>query len=258
VHAKSSSGGAETNEVIAPDALLAITAEQLRVPLTTLQLQLHSLTRSMTRSPNLPAAQFSPRVLTILGQARRLADMVDAAEDVSLAMHGELQAELCWTSLELGEVIRTVVHDAAERAREQGCLMRVSIDQPLWGEWDPARVRRMVAALVHNALQYAPGKPIVVATKLSGECAYVEVRDQGPGVSDIDLARMHESILLPRRSQSGSGTGLWLAARVARAMGGTVSGKRAPTGGSIFCIELPLSPPTQPIGKLTDLGPRPV
>ncbi len=212
----------------------------------------------MTRSPNLPAAQLSPRVATILGQARRLADMVDAAEDVSLAMHGELQAELCWTSLELGEVIRTVVHDAAERAREQACLVRVSIDQPVWGEWDPARVRRMVAALVHNALQYAPGKPVVVTTRLAGECAYVEVSDQGAGISDIDLARLQESTGLPKRSQSGSGTGLWLTGRVARALGGTVSGERVPTGGSIVTIELPLSPPTQPIGKLTAARPRPL
>ena len=250
MQAKSNSGTDPTSDLSTSDALLAVTAEQLRAPLTSLQLQLHSLTRSITRSPNLPAAQLSARVLTILGQARRLSDMVDAAEDVSLVLRGELHAELRWASLELGEVVRTVVHDNAERAREQGCQIRLVIDQAIWGEWDPGRTRRMVSSLLQNALQYAPRQPIVVSTRTTGDCGYVEISDRGPGIQDSDLARMDDRTRMPSRTASGSGTGLWLTANVARAMGGSLSAKRLVDGGSVFSLELPLSPPTQPLERI--------
>lgn len=187
---------------------------------------------------------------SILGQARRLSDMIDAAEDLALVLHGELQAELRWTSMELGEVVRTVVHDSAERAREQGCQVRVSIERAVWGEWDPGRTRRMVASLLQNALQYAAKRPIVISTRSSGECGYVEVLDQGPGIGDVDLARIADSTPMPPRTASGSGQGLWLTANVARAMGGALSGERLADGGSVFVLELPLSPPTQPIQRI--------
>jgi len=255
VQSKTSSGAGQTPDASAPDVLLGITAEQLRAPLTTLQLQLHSLTRSMTRSPNLPAAQLSPRVLTILGQARRLSDMVDAAEDVSLVLRGELQAELRWTSLELGEIVRTVLHDNTERAREQGCQIRLASNQAVWGEWDPGRTRRMVSSLLNNALQYGAKHPVVIATRTAVECGYIEVSDRGPGIRAADLARIDDDVPMPGRTASGSGTGLWLTANVARAMGGSLTGKRLPDGGSWFCLELPLSPPTQPITRIAPRSP---
>jgi two-component system, OmpR family, sensor kinase len=207
----------------------------------------------MTRSPNLPAAQLSPRVMTILGQARRLVDMVDTAEDVSHVLQGVLESELRWSSLELGEVVRTVVHDSAERSREQGCQIRLVIDEAVWGEWDPARTRRMVSSLLHNALQYAPRRPVTITVRTSGECGYIEVSDRGPGIQDSDLVRLENRTRTPVRTASGSGAGLWLAANVARAMGGSLSGNRLPDGGSSFLLELPLSPPTQPIERI---GPR--
>lgn len=223
--------------------LLGSAAQQLRAPLTSLQLKLQRFARTIARTPQLPAAQIIQHLQALQNQALRMADIVDATDDFARALAGELEADLHPAPIELGRLVESVVEEHRERAAEQGCELRTTVQQAVWGEWDPTRVRLVIAGLLRNALVFAPKKPVTVTTLLSGNSfGCVEIRDEGPGISDADLLRLDSSkVQLPARTQTGAGWGLWLGAQVASALGGRLEGRRRKQAGSAFSLYLPLT-----------------
>lgn len=227
--------------------LLGSATQQMRAPLTTMQLQLQLITRSLNRSPQLLASQLTPRLQVLQSQSRRLADMVEAAEDLARILAGEIVPDLHAVPVDLGRLVETIVEEHSEQAREQGCELRTTTEQVVWGEWDPARVRRIIASLLHNALLFAPKNPVSITTLLSSDnFGCVEVRDQGPGIAQSELRRLEPNAPAPSRTQTGAGWGLWLSAQLARAMGGRLEGRRPSAGGSVFVLSLPLTPAEAP------------
>jgi signal transduction histidine kinase len=222
--------------------LVGSAAQQLRAPLTSMQLTLQRFARSVGRTPQLPAAQITQHLASLQNQAQRLADMIDATDDFARALIGDLKQDLHPAPIELGRLVESVVAEHRKRAEEQGCELKSTVQTVVWGEWDQARVRLVLSGLLRNALVYAPKKPVTITTLVSADnLGCVEVRDEGPGISDFDLRRLQASAQqIPQRSQTGAGWGLWLGAQVARAMGGRLEGRRRQSGGSAFSLLLPL------------------
>lgn len=237
-------------------------AQQLRAPLTSMQLKLQRFARSVARTPQLPAAQIAQHLQALQSQALRMADMIDATDDFARALSGDLKGDLHPAPIEIGRLVESVVEEYRERATEQGCELRTTVEQAVWGEWDPTRLRLVLAGLLRNALVFAPKKPVTVITLLSSDnFGCVEIKDEGPGISDLELRRLDTSKMqLPTRTQTGAGWGLWLSAQVAKAMGGRIEGHRRKTGGSKFTLYLPLTAAksqsgTAPTSANTNRGP---
>ncbi len=111
-------------------------------------------------------------------------------------------------------------------------------------EMDPRFVKRAVLNLLDNAARYSPRtEPIEIASRVEADHLVVEVRDRGPGIPP----ELHERIFEPffrgeaaAGDSSGSGLGLSIVQRIAKAHGGQVSVKSS-TSGSQFRITLPLT-----------------
>ena len=132
---------------------------------------------------------------------------------------------------ELGEItLRPAMVDMADEARHvlagwrQGALRHVSVAAE--GESivhaDPARVRQILRNLLANAVKYG-GETIEVAVGFDGAHRYVDVIDDGPGVSPEEAesvfepyARAHD---VPGLTAS-LGLGLSISRKLAQAMGG--------------------------------------
>ncbi len=134
---------------------------------------------------------------------------------------------------------------ALEIEPEATTLPTLLLDEPL--------ISRAIGNLVDNALKYAPPPgPVVIRLRRAGSLAIVEVVDEGPGIPLADQARIFQPFvrLAPARAadSSGSGLGLALAQRIARAHGATLSVHSAPGWGSRFrlCLLLPPRPRPSP------------
>jgi two-component system OmpR family sensor kinase len=83
-----------------------------------------------------------------------------------------------------------------------------------------------------------------VTVTAHGAEALVGVRDEGPGISDEDRARIFERFYRadPSRSRAkgGSGLGLSIVAAVVHAHGGRVDVESEPGQGAQFTVRLPL------------------
>jgi two-component system OmpR family sensor kinase len=77
----------------------------------------------------------------------------------------------------------------------------------------------------------------------SGEEAFVEVADEGPGISEQQAAVVFERFFRadPSRSREtgGAGLGLAIVATIVRVHGGHVTAEPRPGGGALFKVVLP-------------------
>ena len=115
-------------------------------------------------------------------------------------------------------------------------------------EGDETLLQLAVTHLVRNAVQASPAGGRVrmaVHRAQAGVCLVVE--DEGPGIPDVDPARVFEPFFLTRAN--GRGLGLAIVRRVVHAHGRTVRAMGRPGGGARFEVHLPLAgrdvPPAQ-------------
>lgn len=173
----------------------------------------------------------------LLGLLDDLADLeVVEAEDFSVAPD----------RIDLADVARRAAGILGVRARERG----IAVDAPRAGESLPAvaefrRVLQVLLNLLGNAIRYAPADSQVwvrleEGESASGPRARVIVADQGPGLDAAQQAKVFEKFeRLGRSGDGGSGLGLYISRRLARAMGGDLTVESAPGQGARFILDLP-------------------
>jgi signal transduction histidine kinase len=116
-------------------------------------------------------------------------------------------------------------------------------DHPVPAHCDDGRALQVVANLVGNALKYSPEDAEVrVRLRLGGGHAQVVVADHGRGIPADQLAKVFEKFHRVEdpmtMSTSGSGLGLFIARRLARAMGGDIVVSSTLNVGSVFTLTL--------------------
>lgn len=111
-------------------------------------------------------------------------------------------------------------------AREVGVRWLGGPSTPLSGS--PTAVRQVLDNLIRNAVEASPpGAEVEVALAPGG----VEVRDRGPGVPAALRPRLYEPFATTRAD--GTGLGLAVSQRIARALGGRIVHEDRPGGGTL-------------------------
>jgi signal transduction histidine kinase len=232
--------------VHARDEFLSIASHELKTPLTALRLQLQNAQRRWPERHGEPAPAW-------MAAALRQLDRMDAlvAELLDLARIRAGRFALVLERVDLAELVR----GSAERLREvlgrAGNALAVEAEAPLAVDCDPARIEQVLANLVANAGQHAPGSAVTVRAFARGERVAFEVEDEGPGIPEEARARVFEPYerVEGRRGQ-GLGLGLYIARQIVTAHGGAIVVASGARGGARFTVELPASrrpgPPAHP------------
>jgi signal transduction histidine kinase len=144
--------------------------------------------------------------------------------------------------IDLADVSRRAAGILGVRARERG----IEIHAPAEGDsaltiGEFRRVLQILLNLLGNALRYAPeGSDVRLSVKRKDGRAMITVADQGPGLSAEQQAKVFEKFeRLGRSGDGGSGLGLYISRRLARAMNGELSVESAPGEGARFTLDLP-------------------
>ena len=145
--------------------------------------------------------------------------------------------------IDLGDVARRACGILGVRAREK----RIELVPPPEPAGMPARaefrrVLQVLLNLIGNAIRYSPhDSRIDVSLDSDAGRARVIVADQGPGMSEAQQERIFEKFeRLGRSGDGGSGLGLYISRRLARAMGGELAVTSAPGEGARFVLEVPV------------------
>ncbi|HEX9858235.1 MAG TPA: ATP-binding protein [Paracoccaceae bacterium] len=194
---------------------------------------------------------------------RRLVSVLERSGQILLGhMNGVLdiaQAEAGQTLIarqpvDLDLMVADCVANQADLAAMTGTRIRVAqVSGPIgWGMADPTRLGQILLNLLGNAVKFTRAGTITVETEVIGaagpDCParMVEFRviDSGAGIAQDQLDRIFEDFVtldggFPSRG-GGTGLGLGISRRLARAMGGEIGAESVEGEGSLFWLRLPL------------------
>jgi len=105
----------------------------------------------------------------------------------------------------------------------------------------PGQLNQAVMNILTNAIQAsAPGGRVSLSTAVDGDEVLIAIVDSGPGVPEELAERIFDPFFTTRDVGEGTGLGLSIAYTVVSAHGGSIALGRAPGGGAVFTIHVPL------------------
>lgn len=181
----------------------------------------------------------------IASAGRHLLGLVEDLVDLQ-AIEGE-DFKTARETIDLADVARRAASLLSVRAGEAGVhIDRPAADEVLRVRGEFRRALQILVNLLGNAVRYSP-RDAVVWIRLESEAGMgcVIVADQGKGIATADQVRIFEKFVrMDPGEPGGSGLGLYIARRLARAMGGDLIVDSAAGMGARFVLMLPL--PEQP------------
>jgi signal transduction histidine kinase len=176
----------------------------------------------------------------IAAAGRHLLALVDDLIDLQAIERPGYKPEV--EPIDLAELVR----QAAGLLSVRASALQVKIDRPADDEKLPAigeykRVLQILVNLLTNAIRYSPvGSSVWIRTEQEGDLACIVVADQGKGIAPEDQERIFDKFeRVDPAEAGGTGLGLYIARRLARAMGGDISVASAPGQGARFTLTLP-------------------
>jgi signal transduction histidine kinase len=161
---------------------VATASHELRTPMTSLRLMLHSAIEELA-APDPDLGDTREQLGRAVVQTDRLAGLAAKLLDLSRLDAGvPLRSE----RLELVQLAGSVLAEFEPRAAGN---LRLGDCGATWATADPGGVAQIIRILVDNALHYGAGAPVEVAVGHAGGSAWVVVSDDGPGVEAADARR---------------------------------------------------------------------
>jgi two-component system sensor histidine kinase/response regulator len=155
------------------------------------------------------------------------------------------------TTVDLAEVVATTVEQYQDPTRRKQINLQIDApDQPVMALVDATAVAQILDNLVSNALKFSPpGKSVFVSVAVVGGFAQCIVRDEGPGFTPEDKARMFRRYVRlsarPTGGEPSTGLGLSIVHKLVQAMLGELVCESSPGAGTTFTVRLPQ--PAQPL-----------
>jgi len=210
-------------------------AHDLKTPLTTIEMAAETL----IHAPFISAEQRTSLVKEIWQAAQGLRQLVHGAIHLARIDAKRLRLEARPTPVD--EAIRAAVELVADRAASHTFEIEVSEDTPPVLA-DAELLAQALKQLVDNAIKYSPSdSAITISAGYLDEQIWISVRDQGPGLTELEQSRVFEKFYRGRYDGSavqGTGMGLAIAKEIAEAHGGSVSVESQVGAGTRFTISL--------------------
>jgi signal transduction histidine kinase len=142
------------------------------------------------------------------------------------------------TRTDLSVVIRDVVRLLRPEAQSKRVNVHAEVEDSCWVEGKRSQLFSIVWNLAHNAVQMVPvGGKVSIHTRSRGSLIDLEVRDNGPGMSETQKERAFEPYYTTR--SEGTGLGLAIVRGTVESLGGRIRVDTSPGRGAEFRIQLP-------------------
>ena len=155
-----------------------------------------------------------------------------------------IPSDLCDLSQTIEDSVPAILEDVGRGTPAPVEVTVTCATEPIGVRMDPMMLKRGVDNILRNAIQAvyeeypSGGGRVVVRAYATDAAGFIEVRDNGPGISEENWDRVFDPYYTSKTE--GTGLGLAIVKKVVLEHGGEVRLDRAPEGGARFRIELPL------------------
>lgn len=192
-------------------------SHQLRTPMAIIRTQLALSARARTLEEARQAARTGDEAVAhaerVLAQLLLLAKIDEAASEKLKALE----------PVDLAALARDCTAEHFMRARETGLDLGFEGDEALCIRGEPLLLGELIGNLIGNAIAYAgQGAETTVRVHAEGEMAVLEVEDNGPGLTDEEMARVRQRFARGS-AKPGAGLGLPIVEEIASLFDGTLA-----------------------------------
>lgn len=230
------------------DQTLGVLGHDLRNPLSTVVMA----SSSMLESDDLDDGH-RRMVTRIASSAARMTRMVADLIDLTKTRFGEV-ITISPATLDLEPLGREVVANVDVREADGAPVVTFTASGDLCGTWDVERIEQALVNLISSAIKHRARGKVEVVARGDGPEVVVTVHHGGKPIEPAVLAK----ILEPRvrrvadPSDTWVGLGLYVAAQITIAHGGTLTVTSTAEAGTLFSLRLPrvataTAAPTPPI-----------
>jgi signal transduction histidine kinase len=228
------------------DNLLSMVSHDLKNPLTAIKGYTQLLKRSVDKL-HLPEKEaLATGVTRIEATAVRMTTIIDELLDLA-QLHIGQSLVLKRESVDLVTLSQQIVREQQHTTLLHSLQLEAEVPE-LVGQFDPARLERVLTNLISNAIKYDPkGKPINIRVSQEerdgSSYAILEVRDHGIGIPTSDQPHIFEQFHRAGNvvsSMRGTGVGLASVRQIVELHGGTIHVTSQEGQGSTFTVRLPL------------------
>ena len=195
--------------------------------------------------------QQQSQLATLRGSADTLLFLLNDILDFSRIEAGGLQLEKL--PFNFRDVIGQVAQTFAPAARKKGLELWFDVDPslPEYILGDKYRLGQIVTNLVNNSIKFTANGGVRISCRpstldASSGSLKIDIRDTGIGIGESALRDIFSPFRQADNSMSrrfgGSGLGLAIVHDLVRLMGGSIKVESTVGQGSVFSIELPISP----------------
>lgn len=217
---------------------VANVSHELRTPVAVIRANAETLLAGAKDDP-----QMAPKLIDGLHRnAERLARIIADLLDLSRLDAGQYRLEVSTVPVSL--VTQQSLSAVEPQAQKRGVTVEVAVPETISVKADPKALDQILVNLIDNGVKYTRAEGHVwVEAREVGDAVRIEVRDDGPGISDKHRERVFERFYRadPSRSREAGGTGLGLSIvkHLVESMGGEVGVEPNAPRGSIFWLRLP-------------------
>lgn len=223
------------------DEFLSLASHELKTPITSLLLQAQMLLRNASSPAGVAPEQLRKLGAFLERQLLRINELVEEMLDTSRIDLSRLTMR--FEEHNLSDLVREICLRFEPQLAITGNELTLDVAPDLLASFDGYRIEQVLTNLLTNAMKYAPGSPVRVALRRSGENELeLSVHDGGPGVSAADSQRIFgrfERGVDPGRV-SGLGIGLFIAKAIVQAHQGEIRIDPAVKSGARFVVTLPV------------------
>ena len=222
---------------------VANVSHELRTPVAVIRANAETLLAGAKDDPVM-----GPKLIDGLHRnAERLARILADLLDLSRLDAGQYRMDL--TTVAVKAITEQSLTAVEPQATAREVQIDVQVPEGLMVKADPKALDQIFVNLIDNAVKYTRAKGHVwVEARPENGHVRIEVRDDGPGISDKHRERVFERFYRadPSRSREAGGTGLGLSIvkHLTESMGGAVGVEPNTPNGSIFWLRLPRSTST--------------
>ena len=191
----------------------------------------------------LGSARYAGYARDIASSAHHLLGIISDILDVSKLEAGKVELEE--EEVEIGQMVRDILHLVVERARalEVGIDHEIPLDLPVVRA-DALKLKQIVLNLITNAIKFShAGGRVLVRGRHSGDGLYIDVVDRGIGMDANEVAtaitRFGQVASTWNRKHPGTGLGLPLAIGLVDLHGGRLDIASEKGAGTTVTVWLP-------------------
>ncbi len=176
--------------------------------------------------------------------ARHLSGLIDGLLDIAKIEAGRLHLER--EEVRLDEFLEQLAGMVRIDAEAKGLAFGMILPdvRPTAVYTDEKRLRQILINLLSNAIKFTPAGAVTFRFGYRGPIATFEVADTGPGIAPDDLERIFNPFERGSGAAGpvpGTGLGLTICKMLSGVMGGQITVRSTPGGGSVFRLKLLLS-----------------